>query len=146
MTQNEVLNCEALKELMTFLTTKVSCINYGGCAIAAIAIHDCLKKHGFKSEIVYAYSYRGESYEINKKGRKDFSDFAACSHAMVKVNGFYIDATGVRDIKDWEIKHIVKRSFVVLSVKKGDWNSAFERDTEYPKIKKKIGYDLLAVN
>lgn len=121
-----------LKELNSIRT-----LNHGGCAITALALHKYIKKNypDVEPTIVYLFSDCDDSYEAMKAG------FArSCGHAVVKINGLYLDSHGFRHPLDVKRKMWLTRSLDVEpeiaheSINRREWNPSFDREEHVPTI------------
>jgi hypothetical protein len=106
-------------------------INAGGCALAALAIRDYIKRHDPKSRPIIYYTQPG-----NVKLAKETKELRhlSCGHAIVKYKDMWIDSTGIhRSVKDkGRYKYPKKKPIPIWSIKMHIrdgrlWNDAFHR-------------------
>ena len=125
-----------LKELNT-----IPYLNRGGCAIAALAVHEYASKLGVQTEVVFLLSRA-----------KDYSDLsnnkpATCMHAVIKINNCYYDSDGrvyKKRLPGYFSNHIkcipISKILLIESIRlKEGWNHTFDRKKNLPKIDKIIG-------
>lgn len=137
------------KPLASYLDS-IDNINYGGCGISAYFIYSLFKEQKKKPEIVFLYSPGSCRYDENNEALKGNGHAQSCNHVMVKVGDTCYDSEGEHKFKDlfegdwaeYEHYHIVNKKFLLEAIKKGRWNSMFDRDQEVPKMEKKIGINL----
>ena len=133
----------SIKELLGFLNN-IPNINFGGCGISALVIHDYFTSVGIKSKIIYSYKYfNQDEYEDNLKRIAYKEHVHSCGHAIVKVGKLYYDSRGVKTEIEREHFHFMTRKQAVLSIKHSKWCDMFDKEIYLPIIEKKIGYKLL---
>lgn len=146
---------KTIEDVQEFLGD-IRSINSGGCGIAAYSIYLWLKKQDAVPEdfnITYLHRVFDEpEFTSNKdflegNGKK----VDACSHAVVKMHGKYIDSKGdYLDVDDYPFvlgigtEHIDR--FMVNSLNASKWNSIFRRENNIPLIEKTLGIDLSTIN
>jgi len=119
---------------------QIDAINWGGCAIVAYG----LQKHLGSGRIIYLmtdYDISNGNVERIKNGEAD-----NCCHAVLEVDGKYIDSTGIwskeKLLEKWRgVKESLEVSseLVLKSINESPWNPAFSRKTTVPKIDSILG-------
>ena len=138
----EIINNE-ITEICNFLNN-IPTINGGGCGVAAIVIHDILNKYNIPNEIIFLYDHN-DDYDLirNKTAKQDLSkEFASCDHAVIWVEGQYIDTSGFKYINKYKSRISMSREEVIKSLRQGIWYWLFNRNIWIPYIEEKIGYKL----
>ena len=135
---------KSLKDVCTFLRS-IPCINQGGCAISALAMHRWLKFRGEKSEIYFTYASKTDPYfKTNQsflEGKRPTG--TSCLHALLEYNGDFYDCNGTRPNR--HNYHIMSENIVVDLINIPKWNESFDR--KYIKgIMKKLKIDLTDID
>jgi hypothetical protein len=134
------------KSVMCMLSS-IPNINSGGCAISAIAMLLWLKRHNPSTDVnvVYLYDCKRD-YNINNKfinGKS--SDVRACSHAVLYVDGNYIDCNGTVNVLNYGYKHTFDTvSLAVNTLKALNWNPMFDRNSYLPIIEERLDIDIFS--
>lgn len=127
--------------------SKIDCISFGGCGLAALALYDAAKLEGKNPEIIFYYNLYGDedSFNINEQYLKGNSSKAASAwHIVVKVEDKYYDGNGLWDSssKAWGKKgQVSTRELLIQSLITGSWNTMFDRKKWFPKIKQFCGWE-----
>jgi len=112
-------------------------INAGGCAVAALYMHEFLAKKDVDSEIVYMF--RG-TYDTDYLNNCENGIPDSCAHAVLKVDKNYYDTRGkysVADLLDRGYEHIkpVPVEYVVASLDvRNRWNPMYDREEGTPVL------------
>ncbi len=159
-TQKKVLKSlqtgpKSLNEIRDYLSN-IRNINRGGCGVAALAIYDQAIREGKKAKIVFCWDiwsliFDDGSYERHERYKEGSARKPpACSHVIVKVGHKYYDSdqTFTKKLVNDRFRRrdeAVTREHLVAAIKnEGEWNDAFDRRKNLPKIQKYLGYPLLA--
>ena len=123
-----------IKQILSILDD-IPNINRGGCGISTLAIYEAMKKYtsitGVK--IIFLYlTYQTYAHKHNhSKTEHSINIPMIPAHICIKLNGEYIDSTGViseRKLNEYTIKKQIRtKKFLIKSINKGDWNPGFER-------------------
>ena len=94
---------ELSEECVKTINDEIPTINQGGCGIFAEKLYNILDKMGLNPTVVFITRYTGDwrewlGYDLNDKGvsiRNGMLD--PFCHVMVKVDGYYLDSSGIYD-------------------------------------------------
>ena len=108
------------------LLDRIENINYGGCAIAALAISKWLDKKGVENAIIYQ-TFGNSSLESNLMNANKNKGIGAnsCPHAQVLIEGLFWDSAGFHFPKEDFV--IVSKESVIYSINNSTWNPSFNR-------------------
>lgn len=130
----------------------IHAINWGGCAISALALYEWLRRNNRPIDdvkLVYLYSPDSETFEANEKYFNGLSKWASsCEHACLLYRGKLYDSRGVFDEdrqRRYCSRHIIsftEKEFIKASLNSDQWNSSFDRDNNVPRIQNVLGVDL----
>jgi hypothetical protein len=148
-----------LRTEMPLVKSKFPRINSGGCGAFALFLSNELTKRNIKHKIVWiGDAFRGEEKKLGKKihsifnenGRPTLNHFndngIYLTHAMVVINGKFVDATGVYDKFDdtnWcygnrsVLTKITNEQLKNLVASPEGWNPSFDREL-MPRVKKQV--------
>lgn len=141
---------ETLKEVREYLND-VEDINWGGCAIAMLAMYRWLKKNNqLKPDTCFIFLHDNtDRYERNKESLSNIGQTpTACTHACLYHDGKYIDSKSNIDIRNYRFMlKIDSEEFIVESINnRSAWNDTFERDKYVPDIAEDLEIDLSDLN
>ena len=140
MNKNTVL-LKTIEEIQLQLDCEVIYLNSGGCGIFAITMYAYMIKYGFNCKIVFYSTRDRKKYdevfsEIQNKNHKNQSLLSA-SHIAIKYKNKIFDGFRFYQKKDFTITGEFSIKELALSLKYGNWNSAFNRK-KYSKIVRDI--------
>ena len=135
-----------LYEVQSYLND-ISCINHGGCGIAAYAMYLWLKKENKLekgTKFVFLYDNGDDTRFFNNQTvlKEKNGDVYAPSHVCLYHNGYYIDSdTCDVYIGQYKRKHIVDESWFLVNSLCNifTWNLTFNRKNNMSKIEKTLG-------
>ena|SRR5687768_8608766 len=118
-------------------------INWGGCAVAALAMYRVGVRLGMNVQLMYLYDYDwDELYERNDNALVFNGTFGGCSHAVCVVDNTALDSLCETFIWLFPYRHFLPEKAVVASINDGKWNPRFKRDVYIPWIEEAIGEKL----
>jgi len=139
---------KTLQEVRNYLSN-VNGINFGGCAIAAIAMKRWLNENTDKEvKIIYAFeSGDDDTYIENSLALRDIDEynFTSCTHAGIKLQNQsdVIDCYNSWSRSKYKYTLTMPEDAVINSLNEGieDWNPEFDRNN-IKKISKELKVDL----
>jgi len=131
-------------EVLRFLN-HIDSINWGGCGISALAVHNWLKRYDEKSKIVFVYN-DSEEFETNKTALQERNKVIdAPNHAVLYYKRRYYDSHGLYSMVGK--KHLclfVSKDVATECIKDANnWNPSFNRKKNIPLIKKSLNIKLV---
>lgn len=144
---------EVLSNDIPLVKAKFERINSGGCGAFALFLSNELNKRNVNHKIVWVgNSFRGEEKKIAKQIHSIFganknpsllyfnSNGIYLTHAMIVINGKFVDATGVYgsfDETNWSYRSVLteisNEQLRVLVENPNGWNKSFDRNL-IPKV------------
>lgn len=119
---------------------KIKSINYGGCAISALALYRYMAKMGIVNESTsFKFLYREREFRsVNSVPEPP-------AHAVIFHNGKYYDSNGLYILDGSRIvKTLTDETTVLRSIndRKTEWNDSFDRKKNCCKIAWSLGVSL----
>lgn len=154
--QHYQLSYKALSGKLQTINGNYPHINAGGCGFFAQVLGNALKNKGIKVEYIFLGSTFWSTKEniinlsnetINTVGMKEIYDEynVALGHIVVKVDGVFIDSTGVKDdVAEFKLNYVEAGTITAETLEKwvkcSDWNNDFTDNHLYDMetIKKEV--------
>lgn len=118
------------------LNNEVPDIHFGGCTVFAEALYHLLIKLGKQPKIVFITSTPNDLIHAIKLGSDDTGYFVSVTHAVIEVDGKYLDNNGIydktTDINNCEnvnldIIYLTLEDLQVVNKAFKYWNTRFDR-------------------